>query len=394
MTDFGALFGILAVGPELGKATGSQNQQVIENKLQGSVFGMLSAQTTGMRVQGNTVQENLYGVFDVGSGATQIGGSVNGQGNSFLNNGAGLFLANQDPTEEELKDAKINQEAVSESTRKSYLSEPSEETVFDDVDATTTADLSSASAQTPAAPGTQNTIMGNLMGVDSAGQAQPNTVATVIVGDEHGVTVGGTEPGQGNTIEDNRNGGVWLAGTAGHPPTAQILGNTIYNNENFTAARDRRTRPRDRPGALGGHRGNPVRIDRRLRPRRQSPGPDAAGRRPEQPAELADSEPRRHPAGGQLTITGSLHGVASTNYLIEVFADENQNPFGAGEGQTLLGRINLSTDAAGNVSFTAGFAAPSRRLPLRLLDRDHRPRERRGRHQRVLGQRSDYDHRT
>jgi hypothetical protein len=358
VSEFGALFGILAVGPELGKASGSQNQQVIENKLQGSVFGMLSAQTTGMRVQGNTVQENLYGVFDVGSGATQIGGSVNGQGNSFLNNGAGLFLANQDPTEQELKDAKINQEAVSESTRKSYLSEPSEGTVFDDVDATTTADLSSASAQTPAAPGTQNTIMGNLMGVDSAGQAQPNTVATVIAGDEHGVSIGGTVPGQGNTIEDNRNGGVWLVGTAGHPPTAQILGNTIYNNENFTGP------ALGVPGLgidlarLAGTAATPFELTGGfgLGVNPQDPTQPDAG-----PNNLQNS-PILSPAttaGGQLMITGSLHGVASTNYLIEVFADENQNPFGAGEGQTLLGRINLSTDAAGNVSFSANFAAPA-----------------------------------
>jgi hypothetical protein len=354
--SFNSLIGVLYAGTGKPGAT-SQNTVFAGNTIQDSVFGAFTRETIGEQVHANKVSQDFLGFFDAGSGGAQIGGG-SGQGNRFSEDGAGLVLANYDLSPTELKEAHVEASAASESTREKALSEPDEELVFDEADATSSATLGPESAKTPATPGTQNTILGNTFGVSAAGAPAGNTVGAVILDDEHGVIVGGTEPGQGNTIEDNSAAGLWLLGTAEHAPTAQILGNAIYNNENFTGG------AAGLPG-LGidlvqelGSAGDPI----------ENVGGYGFGVNP-QDATQPDKGPdnlQNSPvlasattSAGQLTITGSLHGVASTEYLLEVFADENQNPFGAGEGQTLLERINLSTDASGNVGFTSTVAAPA-----------------------------------
>jgi hypothetical protein len=62
--------------------------------------------------------------------------------------------------------------------------------------------------------------------------------------------------------------------------------------------------------------------------------------------------------GGQMSVTGTLHGRPGMAYTIEVFADDNQNPFGAGEGQRAVGRVPVTTDGAGNAALSATFPAP------------------------------------
>ncbi len=358
LTGISDLIGIGAFGPASGSAPVAQGTVVIGNTWQENVFGLFSVLTSGMTVQGNTAQGNLVGLFDVGSGGEQIGGSAAGQGNSFLADNFGLFLANYDPTPTDLQQAQVNANAVSEGTRQQALSEPDENLVFDDVDATTSAGLGPTSAQTPAAPGTQNTIVGNLMGVDGSGNANGNIVAALVAGDEHGVQIGGIAPGQGNTIENSAAAGLWLIGTGPHSPTAQILGNTIYNNENFTSnatgipglgidlinAAGSASDPLETVGGFG-FGVNPQDTTQ------PDSGPDNLQNAPVLTSATTSS--------GQLTITGTLHGVASTNYVLEVFADQNQNPFGAGEGQTLLERINLATDASGNAEFSSTVAVPA-----------------------------------
>jgi len=350
LEEFYGVLGVLFSGnAKPGVSNSSQNITFQSNAIQGNMFGMLSVATTGMSLYGNTVQDNAFGLFDLGSGGAQIGSS--GRGNAFVNDGFGLLMANTDPSPDELKEAEVNPKDSSPSTREGVLGAPDENLAFDGVNAITTANLSPTSANPPSVPGTNNSIFANNFGVNSAGSAEPNELPVLIAGDEHSLQFGGTAPGQGNTVEDNRDAGVWVAGGEdGHNPTVQILGNTIYNNENFT-------------GTLTGFPG--LGIDLINYEGVGAFGP--IGVDPEDPtqpdvgANNLQNSPKLSAAsssGGTLTLTGSLHGVASTNYLIEVFADENQNPFGAGEGETLLGRLSLSTDASGNVSFTATFAAP------------------------------------
>jgi hypothetical protein len=350
LEEFYGVLGVLFSGnAKPGASNSSQNITFQSNAIQGNMFGMLSVATTGMSLYGNTVQDNAFGLFDLGSGGAQIGSS--GRGNAFVNDGFGLLMANTDPSPDELKEAEVNPKDSSPSTREGVLGAPDENLAFDGVNAITTANLSPTSANPPSVPGTNNSIFANNFGVNSAGSAEPNELPVLIAGDEHSLQFGGTAPGQGNTVEDNRDAGVWVAGGEdGHNPTVQILGNTIYNNENFT-------------GTLTGFPG--LGIDLINYEGVGAFGP--IGVDPEDPtqpdvgANNLQNSPKLSAAsssGGTLTLTGSLHGVAGTNYLIEVFADENQNPFGAGEGETLLGRLSLTTNAAGNIEFTATFAAP------------------------------------
>jgi hypothetical protein len=63
-------------------------------------------------------------------------------------------------------------------------------------------------------------------------------------------------------------------------------------------------------------------------------------------------------SAGKLTIAGTLQSVPNTSYTIELFADEFKSPYGAGEGQQFLGRLNLLTDASGHGTFSAEGPAP------------------------------------
>lgn len=57
--------------------------------------------------------------------------------------------------------------------------------------------------------------------------------------------------------------------------------------------------------------------------------------------------------GGNTTITGILRSNASTTYRLEFFSSPSGDASGHGEGQTWLGATTVTTDAAGNATFSA-----------------------------------------
>lgn len=341
--EYSTIFGILVV-PSTSASV--PNLTITGNTIQGTLLGSLQVGIKGLTMTRNTIENDVFGVFDVGSGGEQIGRP--GEGNSFLNDGVGLLDGNTNPTPQEDEQATVNPKDSENKTREEFLSTPDSNLADNVVDDLTTAELSPTSANTTAAPGEANSIMGNRFGVNSSGVAQPDELPVLIFGDEHGLQFGGTGSGQGNVVEDNRSGGVLIAGTLEHNPSVQVLGNTIYNNENFNG-----TAPIPGLGInLFGEVGNGVGVvgvDPQD-PTQPDGGPNASQNSPLLSAASVESE--------SLTVTGSLHGVANTNYLIEVFADENANPFGAGEGETHLGTLELATEGSGNVAFTATFADP------------------------------------
>jgi hypothetical protein len=346
--EFANVMGVLALGNGCSKKA-SQSQEVTlgSNRVEGDVIGAFSICTTGFTLRNNNFENSAFGILDAASGGMHIG--TPGQGNAFVTDGFGVLQANFEPTAADYSQAQVSPEDASPKTRQKYLSAPDEELAYDGLDAVTALDFTSTSTEAPSAEGTHNSYYGNRFGVGAGGEPRPDELPVLIGGDEHEVRFGGTGAGEGNTVEDNRFAGLWIANFGPeHDPTVQVLGNTFYNNENFT-------------GSSEGYPGLGIDLYGEI----PGFGPGVNEQDPKQPDSRGPNYFQNSPvlssatvSSGTLTLTGSLHGVASTEYLLEVFADENQNPFGAGEGQTLLERIKLTTNAEGNAGFTSTVAAP------------------------------------
>jgi len=356
--EFGGIIGVLNL-------SGAQQQigsSGAGNTIQGNLFGVFSAESHDDIVQGNAIVKNGFGLFDLGSGGLQLGGSSPGQGNQIVSSAIGAFIANTDPTKQELEDAQASQKAASSEVRAATLKEaPSEGEALADVNGTTTAGLTAAALEAkPSKPGTNNRIEGDLIGTDAAGNTKSaggeplgNSVSLLIAGDEHQVRVGGTAAGQANQIVNGGSGGLLIAGSTTHAPSVQILGNKIYNNSTFGGAVTGipglgisliRVQGSGEVDPVFGFTVNPQ------DPVQPDPGPNSLQNSPV----LASAST----SAGQLTVAGTLQSVANTSYTIELFANEFRSPYNAGEGQQVLGRFNLATDASGHASFTASEPAP------------------------------------
>jgi hypothetical protein len=177
-------------------------------------------------------------------------------------------------------------------------------------------------------------VEGNSIGTDATGKvALGNALDGVLLGNfTSGVLVGGTASGSGNVIAYNAGAGVAVVSYPYFPNDNTvddgILSNSIYGN-----------------GALGidlggdgvtlNHPGGPI------------TGPNYLQNFPVLGSAVATAK--------QTTITGTLNSAASTQYLIQFFANTTADPSGYGQGQTLLGSITVTTDVNGNASFTATF---------------------------------------
>ena len=166
-------------------------------------------------------------------------------------------------------------------------------------------------------------IQGNRIGTDISGtRALPNVgngifVSTVGVGS----TIGGTNPGESNTIAYNCGQGISFSG-GDHWP---ILGNAIFAN-----------------GALGiSLNGN------------GAPMPNDDG-----DADTGPNDLQNYPvitsavtSNGTATISGTLNSTPATTFRIEFFASTACDGSGFGEGQTFIGTTDVTTDSDGNASF-------------------------------------------
>jgi Right handed beta helix region len=64
-------------------------------------------------------------------------------------------------------------------------------------------------------------------------------------------------------------------------------------------------------------------------------------------------------SGPKVTIKGTLNSNPKSSFTIELFASPAADPTGFGEGKFYLGMVKVTTDASGNVSFTATLTAPA-----------------------------------
>jgi titin len=124
-------------------------------------------------------------------------------------------------------------------------------------------------------------------------------------------SIGGSGPGQGNTLAFNGQAGVWADG--GVCTGELISGNAIFGNT-----------------GLGG-----IALTH------------AANANPVAPVLLYALST----GSGPTAVVGTLHAAANTAYTLEFF----DSPSGGGQGQTFLGSVPVDTDGSGNAAFSADF---------------------------------------
>jgi hypothetical protein len=181
-----------------------------------------------------------------------------------------------------------------------------------------------------------NVVQGNLIGTDDTGAAGlGNNGAGVRVMNTVGALFGGTAAGAGNIIAFNAGAGIQVGGSglAGHA----FLGNSIHSNGGLGIDLDNN----------GPTLNDPLDADTGANGRQNFPvlGQASTG------------------AAGT-SITGTLNSAANGSYRIEFFANAAADSSGFGEGQTFLGFVNVTTNTAGDATFT--FNTPSA-VPLGTL---------------------------
>jgi hypothetical protein len=255
-----ALTGAGQTGARVGGTEPGAGNLISGNRMYGLIVSGVSH-----RIQGNTIGTDISGTQALGNGShgvyletafrSQIGGTESGAGNLISGNGgSGVYITGS---------------------------------------------------------GIDNVVQGNLIGTD-AGGTQPlgNAGDGVHVLDMNSGnnTIGGEEPGAGNTIAYNGNNGV-LVDRSSH---IAILGNAIYGNA---------------------HRGIEL-----LR-----------GANHDQAAPVLSSATSD---GLSITVTGTLTSAPNTTFTLEIFANSALDPSGFGQGEQFLGSVQVTTDADGMASFT------------------------------------------
>jgi titin len=176
----------------------------------------------------------------------------------------------------------------------------------------------------------QNTVQGNWIGTDVTGAVRLGNGVGVFLTFRDKV-IGGTGPGEGNTIAYNTGAGV-VVDAADSGTGNRIRGNSIHSN-----------------GGLG--------IDL---------GGD--GVTPNDPGD-ADDGPNglqnfpvlsRAPDGAFTRVCGTLNSTPNTTFAVDFYASAAADPSGFEEGARYLGSAEVTTDAAGNASFQATLGATPR----------------------------------
>ncbi len=172
-------------------------------------------------------------------------------------------------------------------------------------------------------------VQGNFIGVDATGAVpMGNGFEGVLITQASDVTIGGTAAGAGNIIAHNGRIGVAVRNGTRN----RILGNSIHSNAN-----------------LGIDLGDAGPITVTLN--------DAGD------ADTGANNLQNFPlltgvtvAAGSATIVGTLNSTPGATFRLEFFSASSADPSGYGEGTTLLGTADVTTDGAGNASFNQTFA--------------------------------------
>lgn len=344
-TKQGNAHGNLAITNSAGNLIGGTNV-ADRNLIAGSTTGdgvMLAG--TGTRanvIQGNFIGTDVTGTLSlgndknglwIGSGASSnlVGGTAAGAGNLISGNlDDGVEIQDADATGNVLEGNFIGTDA----TGTARLPNESDGVLINDAPGNTVGGVTSAARNIISANldsgihlagtnATNNLMLGNLIGPDVSGLLDlGNGVSGVLfnkkpeggpaIGDPGPDRIGGTLAGEGNVIAFNGEDGVSIE----HGTGLAVLGNSIFSN-NFQG------------------------ITLRSNANNQQAFPVLSS--------ALISVP------GTMLVLGALHSAANSTYRIELFANLACEASGYGEGRTLLGATNVTTDATGDAVFNVAL---------------------------------------
>lgn len=272
------------------------------------------------------------------------------------------------------------------------------------------------------APG--NVVQGNFIGTDITGTVDLGNAGGIFLNSSNNNTIGGPTAGAGNLISGNGNifaGGQGIAGSPGIELNNFSAGNVIEGNRIGTKAagvgplgnsqvgvlltRANNTTVRGNTIAFSGNSegstvsgvsglavqegtGNALFGNRffgnsglAIDLNRDGVTANDAG-----DADAGPNNTQNYPVltlatttGEDATVEGALNSTPNAAFLLQFFAAATGDPSGHGEGETFLGSTTVTTDAAGDVAFTAelpagtadGYAVSA--TATSLIDHDSNP---------------------
>ena len=176
-------------------------------------------------------------------------------------------------------------------------------------------------------------VIGNYIGTAADGVTPLGNSRGVELIDKtaHDNTIGGTGAGEGNVIAFNNVEGVKVG--KGSQRNA-ILGNSIFSNNSLGI---------DLFGQGGVTPNDPLDVDT---------GDQTANECQNYPVITMTTA-----NGNNTNIEGTFNSLANTQFRLEFFSSPAADPSGFGEGKTLLGFANVSTNGSGDALFS--FSVPT-----------------------------------
>ncbi len=171
-----------------------------------------------------------------------------------------------------------------------------------------------------------NVIQSNLIGTDATGTVARGNVQNGIVlrfGAANNI-IGGTDPGEGNTIAHNGSSGVTIISDWDLETGNAIRGNSIFANT-----------------ILG------IDLDDDGVTANDLDDFDTGGNRLKNFPVISAVQVN----GTNVTISGKLNSANNTTYELDFFANPSVEPSGHGQGQTYLDTSPVTTDTTGNTTF-------------------------------------------
>jgi titin len=172
----------------------------------------------------------------------------------------------------------------------------------------------------------KNFVQGNSIGVSAGGAALGNAVFGVQIAEKASDNwVGGLAAGEGNHVAYNGAEGVVVVSGSRNP----ILSNSIHDNAKLGIDLN-----------ADGVSANDF-LDS-----------DGGANETQNYPELASAVT----VGGSTTINGTLHSTPGRDFIVQLFSNVAPDPSGFGEGQALVWTGTVTTNAAGDASFSAVVA--------------------------------------